>query len=92
MSVHAPGGEAQLGLHASSAQHQKSRGLFCEASRARRVIQGVYYGVFPGAGVDDWGEPSSVWVVSRPHNWRPSNQSEHILELGLVAGEPWNFD
>ena len=39
-------------------------------TRATEVIhsgRGVYYGVFPA---DASG--SQIWVVSRPHNWRPS--------------------
>ena len=40
--------------------------------------RGVYYGVFPA---DDDGE--SVWVVSRPHNWRPKNTLEALLRIDL---------
>ena len=44
--------------------------------------RGVYYGVFPA---DDDGE--SVWVVSRPHNWRPKNTLEALLRIDLRSKE-----
>lgn len=49
--------------------------------------QGVYYGGFPGEKVDENGVPKTVWVVSRPHNWRPSSTSEWLLELDAHSGE-----
>ena len=52
--------------------------LFCR--------QGVYYGVFPGDQLGDDGVPSTVWVVSRPHNWKPKSTVERLLELDMRTG------
>lgn len=49
--------------------------------------QGVYYGCFPGEELDESGVPRTVWVVSRPHNWRPSTTSEWLLELDIDSGQ-----
>ncbi|GFH23739.1 Asp_Arg_hydrox domain-containing protein, partial [Haematococcus lacustris] len=43
---------------------------------------GVHYGVFPGG-------QRSVWVVLRPHNWRPLSQEEQLLEIDTVTGAAW---
>lgn len=43
--------------------------------------RGIYYGGFPGENTD------SVWVVSRPHNWRPDSTAEYLLEIDAVTGE-----
>lgn len=40
--------------------------------------RGVYYGVFSG----EQGS-RSVWVVSRPHNWRPTTSKEYLLNIHL---------
>ena len=42
--------------------------------------RGVYYGMFPA---DDSGE--TVWVVSRPHIWRPKETKEALLLIDLRA-------
>ena len=54
-------------------------------TRATEVIhsgRGVYYGVFPA---DASG--SQIWVVSRPHNWRPSETREALLKIDLRTNE-----
>jgi len=43
--------------------------------------RGIYYGGFPGEDTD------TVWVVSRPHNWRPDSTAEYLLEIDAVTGE-----
>jgi hypothetical protein len=48
--------------------------------------QGVYYGVFPGEELDLTGGPATVWVVSRPHNWRPASSQEWLLQLDSSTG------
>lgn len=48
--------------------------------------QGVYYGVFTGEGRDALGAPTDMWVVSRPHNWKPTSTKEHLLHLSLETG------
>lgn len=47
---------------------------------------GVHYGTFPGA-VDAWGHPTTIWVVNRPHNWRPKTAQEYLLELDIETGK-----
>jgi len=42
--------------------------------------RGVYYGAFPG-------EAGTVWVVSRPHNWRPVDTVEALLHIDGTTGE-----
>ena len=42
--------------------------------------RGVYYGVFPADARGD-----HVWVVSRPHNWRPKETHEALLLIDLRA-------
>ncbi|PSC71222.1 green algal specific Aspartyl Asparaginyl beta-hydroxylase [Micractinium conductrix] len=49
--------------------------------------QGVYYGVFPGEERGLLGEPTTLWVVSRPHNWRPESTQEWLLHLDAETGE-----
>lgn len=49
--------------------------------------EGVYYGGFPGNEVDREGSPSTVWVVSRPHNWHPTTSKEWLYQLNVVTGE-----
>ena len=48
-------------------------------------VQGVYYGTFPGDEKISSGL-TSVWVVSRPHNWRPATVEESLLHLSLPGG------
>lgn len=48
-------------------------------------MQGVYYGAFPG-DPDGKGDPT-VWVVSRPHNWRPERVEEKLFNVNLETGE-----
>ncbi|KAI8108901.1 hypothetical protein M9435_005318 [Picochlorum sp. BPE23] len=43
--------------------------------------RGIYYGGFPGEDTD------TLWVVSRPHNWRPDSTAEYLLEIDAVTGE-----
>ena len=43
--------------------------------------RGVYYGMFSG---DADGE--NVWVVSRPHNWRPKAKQESLLLVNIRSG------
>jgi hypothetical protein len=45
--------------------------------------RGIYYGIFPG----DNTEAPSVWVVSRPHNWKPTTAKEYLLQIDLASGE-----
>jgi hypothetical protein len=49
--------------------------------------QGIYYGGFPGEELDAAGMPTTVWLVSRPHNWRPATSQEWLLQLDAVTGE-----
>lgn len=49
--------------------------------------EGVYYGCFSGAISDAKGVPTTVWVVSRPHNWRPMAAKEWLLELDIQSGK-----
>ena len=54
-------------------------------TRAAEVIhsgRGVYYGVFPA---DASG--MQIWVVSRPHNWRPRETRESLLKIDLRTNE-----
>ena len=54
-------------------------------TRAAEVIhsgRGVYYGVFPADASGD-----AIWVVSRPHNWRPSETREALLKIDLRTNE-----
>jgi hypothetical protein len=50
------------------------------------ALQGVYYGAFPGEERGILGEPTSLWVVSRPHNWHPSDSKEWLLHLHMESG------
>jgi hypothetical protein len=43
--------------------------------------RGIYYGVFPG------DTPDTIWVVSRPHNWRPATSEEFLLEIDVRTGQ-----
>jgi hypothetical protein len=43
--------------------------------------RGIYYGVFPG------DTPHIIWVVSRPHNWRPSTSEEFLLQIDVRTGQ-----
>jgi len=55
---------------------------------------GVHYGLFPGApprpsasrAGGGAGASGSLWVVLRPHNWRPETAEEHLLELDAETG------
>lgn len=47
----------------------------------------MYYGAFPGIERGVLGEPSTLWVVSRPHNWRPSSSQEWLLHLDMDSGK-----
>ena len=49
--------------------------------------QGVYYGGFPGEEVDGQGRPTTLWVVSRPHNWRPTTSKEWLLQVDAETGK-----
>ena len=50
--------------------------------------RGVYYGVVPGAATVDRGSAGSeVWVVSRPHNWRPATSKEALLRIDTKTGQ-----
>ena len=54
-------------------------------TRATSVIhegRGVYYGMFPA---DESGD--EIWVVSRPHNWRPTDVHEALLKIDLTTNE-----
>lgn len=52
------------------------------------MLQGVYYGTFPG-DLRDSADPTSttLWVVSRPHNWHPKSSEEWLLHLDAHTGE-----
>ena len=60
-----------------------------ELEHAHQVVmprfQGVYHGVFPGEVSPD-GTLSDVWVLSRPHNWRPRSAEEALLQISLETG------
>ena len=51
------------------------------------AVQGVYYGTFPHDDRPRQGDPGSIWVVSRPHNWRPAKTQEALLRLALPSGQ-----
>mmetsp|Transcript_38415 Transcript_38415/g.113946 ORF Transcript_38415/g.113946 Transcript_38415/m.113946 type:complete len:206 (+) Transcript_38415:187-804(+) len=46
---------------------------------------GVHYGTFPGT-TDPSGKLLSVWVMLRPHNWRPKSTEEVLLHLDAETG------
>jgi hypothetical protein len=48
--------------------------------------KGIYYGGFPGEDVDEHGMPKTLWIVSRPHNWRPKNAEEWMIEVDAKTG------
>ena len=48
--------------------------------------EGVYHGVFPGEEVDGEGRPTTIWVVSRPDNWRPKEAEEWLIQLDMETG------
>ncbi|KAL4859265.1 hypothetical protein ACK3TF_001013 [Chlorella vulgaris] len=48
--------------------------------------EGVYHGIFPGAERGMLGEPTTLWVVSRPHNSRPDTSKEWLLHLDMESG------
>jgi len=48
--------------------------------------EGIYYGHFPGHEVDVDGAPTTLWVVSRPHNWHPKDSAEWLLQLDINTG------
>lgn len=41
---------------------------------------GVHYGMFPGGD-------GSVWTAVRPHNWRPTEAKEYLVEIDMATGE-----
>ena len=47
------------------------------------AFQGVYHGVFPGEPAPDG---PSVWLLSRPHNWRPRTADEALVRISLRSG------
>lgn len=49
--------------------------------------EGIYYGHFPGDEVDARGSPTTLWVVSRPHNWHPKDSTEWLLKLDINTGK-----
>ena len=49
--------------------------------------EGVYYGGFPGEELDADGVPTTVWVVSRPHNWKPKTTKEWLIQLDAATGQ-----
>ena len=51
-----------------------------------RRTQGVYHGIFPGEVHAGSGKVSEVWVLSRPHNWRPRSAIEGLLQVSLPSG------
>ena len=64
-------------------------GAFNVEDGTTRVIhsgRGVYHGVFPDDKPGRDGE-EAVWVVSRPHNWQPSDAKEVLLRVGVRSGE-----
>uniref|UniRef100_A0A061SGE5 Aspartyl/asparaginy/proline hydroxylase domain-containing protein n=1 Tax=Tetraselmis sp. GSL018 TaxID=582737 RepID=A0A061SGE5_9CHLO len=56
------------------------------APRAAASPQGIYYGHFPGLELDPRGSPATLWVVSRPHNWRPRTASEWLIKIDIASG------
>ncbi|KAK3260807.1 hypothetical protein CYMTET_30256, partial [Cymbomonas tetramitiformis] len=61
--------------------HAPTGGLESGATSVLHEGRGVYYGVFPG----EQGS-GTVWVVSRPHNWRPTTSKEYLLNIHLDSG------
>ncbi|KAK9800752.1 hypothetical protein WJX73_006262 [Symbiochloris irregularis] len=51
--------------------------------------EGVYYGVFAGQPASA-GTLGTVWVVSRPHNWRVTSSTEYLLHIDLDTGREIN--
>lgn len=49
-------------------------------------MQGVYHGVFAGREADGQHPAGTAWVLSRPHNWRPTSSVEHLLHVDLQTG------
>lgn len=49
--------------------------------------QGIYYGGLSGEKLDENGTPATLWVVSRPHNWRPKTAQEWMLHLDAKTGK-----
>ena len=52
--------------------------------------EGIYYGGFPGNKINQWGAPTTLWIVSRPHNWRPKTSEEWLIEVDAVTGKEVN--
>lgn len=49
--------------------------------------RGAYYGVVPASVAEHQGEGlPRVWVVSRPHNWRPKTTKEALLLIDTNDG------
>ncbi|BDA45004.1 hypothetical protein COCOBI_06-4830 [Coccomyxa sp. Obi] len=46
---------------------------------------GVYHGAFVATDTS-MGRPRDIWVLSRPHNWRPRSVVEELLKINLVTG------
>eukprot|EP00884_Botryococcus_braunii_P012765 jgi/Botrbrau1/2148/Bobra.0093s0053.1 len=56
---------------------------------ANRVIhegEGVYHGVFPGPQVDGRGQPTSLWLLSRPQDWQPGSAEEFLIQIDSHSG------
>ena len=49
------------------------------------TLQGVYHGIFPSQCPTQ--EQSCVWVLSRPHNWRPVDATERLILVNTANGK-----
>ena len=70
------------------ASHNMLQFYDVERRRPARVLhegRGVYYGTFPG---DPWDGVPTLWVISRPHNWRSKGPDDREVLLRLGAGDP----
>lgn len=71
------------------ASHGALQWVDADTGSARLVHtgRGVYYGVLPP--VPPSPADASVWVVSRPHNWRapPDGGGEALLQIDVSSGE-----
>ena len=54
----------------------------CVPQTHEMPLQGVHYGMFPGAG----SPPTTVWTAIRPHNWRPATNEEFLVEFDMLTG------
>ncbi len=49
------------------------------------VVQGVYHGIIPGKCPK--GAQPCIWILSRPHNWRPVDATEQLILVNAATAE-----